>query len=94
MRIRFKLPKTKKENVCLLELLNLLRIVPSMLNLSNMSTTKEELTRTRLSNTSSNSLRQSPVKKHLMPHKFSPLGNIAQIKLLEQYLGVDTDTHG
>mmetsp|Transcript_13863 Transcript_13863/g.33582 ORF Transcript_13863/g.33582 Transcript_13863/m.33582 type:complete len:83 (-) Transcript_13863:661-909(-) len=55
--ISLKFSQTQEVDSVLLENIDLGRVVPSMLDFSNMASTKEKLAGTALSNTSTNSLR-------------------------------------
>lgn len=92
--LSLKLSQSKKLAVLLFKDLNLLWVPKSMLNFSNMATTKHKLAKTTLSNASSNCLRQSSIKKHFVPNQLLSLIVAAQFKLLKQYFRVHTDSHG
>src|SRR5210317_1240250 len=93
-RIALKLTQTQQFDSILLHNINLGRIVPSMLNFTNMTSSQQELARTTLSNPPTNSLGQCPIQEHLVPNKLFAFIHTAQIQLLQEYLGVNTDTHG
>ena len=73
--------------------LNLLRVVPAVLHLTDVGTSQEELTRAALADAAADGLGESAVKKHPVPNELLSLRNMTQIQLLEQYLGVDADAH-
>ena len=64
-----------------------------MLDFTNVGTPQEELTRAALADTTANGLGKSSVEEHLVPNEILALGNMAQVQLLEQHLGVDADAH-
>ena len=92
-RVGLEFSKAEEIDLALLEDLHFLGIVPSMLDLANMSTTQHELAGTALTDTTADGLGKSSVKKHLVPNKILALRNMAQVQLLEQYLGVNADAH-
>lgn len=89
-----ELSKAKKTNVGVLENFHFRRIVPTMLDFSNVGTVQHELAETRLANATTNGLGESAIEQHLMPDQLLALGATAQVELGFQDLGVDADTHG
>jgi len=59
-----------------------------------MTSPKQKLTCTALSNATANRLGQRPVQKHLVPNEILAFGDVTQIQLLQQYLGIHADAHG
>ena len=93
-RVGIEFSKAEEIDLALLENLHLLGVVPTVLDLTNMSTAEHELASTALADTTANGLGKSSVKEHLVPDKVLAFRDLAQIELLHQNLGVDADAHG
>ena len=92
-RVGLEFSKAEEIDLALLEDLHFLGIIPSMLDLANMSTTQHELAGTALTDTTADGLGKSSVEKHLVPNEILAFWDLAQIELLHQNLGVDADAH-
>mmetsp|Transcript_538 Transcript_538/g.1571 ORF Transcript_538/g.1571 Transcript_538/m.1571 type:complete len:331 (+) Transcript_538:307-1299(+) len=65
-----------------------------MLHFANVGTLQHELAHAALTNTSTNRLGQGAVQQHAVPSELFAFGTLAQVQLLDQRFGIDTDSHG
>jgi hypothetical protein len=86
--------ETQETNIVFLKDFHLARIVPSVLDLTNMGALQHELTHATLSDTSTDGLWEFTIQKHLMPGEILSFRASAEVKLLDQDFRTDTDSHG